>query len=142
MVTTRAEAAQYVKNAGGLKLVVAIITVVGLSGAAFLVHDVYGPTIAIKASTRSTGTDPAQPAISIALASPGRIEGQSDSIDVGGGIDGVIRLIRVREGQRVGRGQILAELDCRALPIPELRTSETVFSITTPNPAIVFACAR
>ncbi|MGH9665741.1 MAG: HlyD family secretion protein, partial [Bryobacteraceae bacterium] len=49
------------------------------------------------------------------LASPGRVEGESDTIRVGAAIDGVIRAIRVREGQRVSKGQILAELECADL---------------------------
>ena len=52
---------------------------------------------------------------SVGVASPGRIEGKSDSIDVGAAIDGVIQEIRVREGDEVARGQVLAELDCRDL---------------------------
>jgi ABC exporter DevB family membrane fusion protein len=59
--------------------------------------------------------EPLHEADSIAVASPGRIEGRSDSIDVGAAIDGVIQAIHVREGQQVKRGQVLAELDCRDL---------------------------
>jgi HlyD family secretion protein len=108
---------------GGLKLASAILSVAGISAAAFFI---YGPTPAIKASTRLAAATveaatAAPPAASIALASPGRIEGQSDSIDIGGAVDGIIRAIHVKEGQQVVRGQVLAELDCRelqsALPI-------------------------
>jgi HlyD family secretion protein len=111
---------------GGLKLATAMLTVVGISGAAFAFF-VYGPTAAIKASTRPAVAAAASveagapPAASIALASPGRIEGQSDSIDVGGAVDGIVPAVHVKEGQQVVRGQVLAELDCRelqsALPI-------------------------
>jgi HlyD family secretion protein len=106
----------------GLKLAGAIIGVVVISAAAFFI---YGPAPAIKASTRAVEvapTSPAEsPAESVTIASPGRIEGQSDPIDVGAAIDGIIRVIRVREGEEVFRGEVLAELDCRelqsALPI-------------------------
>jgi HlyD family secretion protein len=107
-----------IPSGAGLKLASAIITVIALSAAAFFV---YGPAPSIKASTQAVAIAPASPPASIALASPGRIEGQSDPIDVGGAIDGIIQSIRVREGERVARGQVLAELDCRelqsALPI-------------------------
>jgi HlyD family secretion protein len=59
---------------------------------------------------------PAAPSTShtpaIALASPGRIEARSDLVNVGAGIDGVIRSIHVQEGQTVQRGDILADLAC------------------------------
>jgi HlyD family secretion protein len=65
----------------------------------------------------------AAPVSSVALSSPGRIEGQSDTVDVGAAIDGVIQSVRVREGQAVVRNQVLAELDCRdlesALPVAQ-----------------------
>lgn len=51
----------------------------------------------------------------VVLASPGRIEGESDTVEVGAGIDGVIESVRVKEGQHVHQGQVLAELDCREL---------------------------
>jgi multidrug resistance efflux pump len=51
----------------------------------------------------------------VVLASPGRIEALSDTLDVGAGIDGVIQAIYVKEGQTVAAGQRLAELDCREL---------------------------
>lgn len=47
----------------------------------------------------------------VALASPGRIEGASEVINIGAGADGVIAEIRVREGQRVRAGDVLAVID-------------------------------
>jgi multidrug resistance efflux pump len=59
----------------------------------------------------------------VAIASPGRIEAKSDSIEVGAAMDGVIQSILVKEGQSVARGQVLAKLDCRelqsALPVAQ-----------------------
>src|SRR4051794_24173184 len=46
----------------------------------------------------------------IVLASPGRIEGRSDTVEVGASIDGVIESIHVKEGSHVVKGQPLAEL--------------------------------
>src|SRR5258707_3693554 len=51
----------------------------------------------------------------VALASPGRIEAESDVVEVGAAIDGVIHTVYVKEGQQVSRGQVLAALDCRQL---------------------------
>ena len=51
----------------------------------------------------------------IALASPGRIEGRSELVNVGAAIDGVVRAIHVKEGQLVHRGDVLAELGCSDL---------------------------
>jgi HlyD family secretion protein len=48
----------------------------------------------------------------IALASPGRIEARSDLVNVGAGIDGIVRSIHVQEGQTVQRGDVLADLAC------------------------------
>src|SRR6266851_9112350 len=48
----------------------------------------------------------------VALACPGRIEGLSDSTDVGAAIDGVIQSIHVKEGQLVKQGDVLAEIGC------------------------------
>jgi multidrug resistance efflux pump len=48
----------------------------------------------------------------IAFASPGRIEARSDLVNVGAGIDGVVRTIHVKEGQTVRRGDVLADLAC------------------------------
>jgi len=65
----------------------------------------------VEASTAPIGSNEA----AVVLASPGRIEGKSDVVEVGAGIDGVIQSIQVKEGQKVVRGQLLAELDCREI---------------------------
>lgn len=59
----------------------------------------------------------AQPAAqeTVALAAPGRIEGLSDLVNVGAAIDGVIQSIKVKEGQTVREGEVLAEIGCSDL---------------------------
>lgn len=52
---------------------------------------------------------------SMALASPGRIEGRSEAVEVGAATDGVISAIHVREGQRVHKGDKIAALACNDL---------------------------
>lgn len=51
----------------------------------------------------------------VVLASPGRIEGLSDTIGVGAAIDGVIQSIHVKEGAPVQQGDLLATLACSDL---------------------------
>jgi multidrug resistance efflux pump len=51
----------------------------------------------------------------VRLACPGRVEGRSDTIEVGAAIDGVVQAILVREGQHVAQGAALAELECSDL---------------------------
>jgi HlyD family secretion protein len=53
--------------------------------------------------------------ISAVVACPGRVEGQSRTVDVGAAIDGIVESIRVAEGQNVARGQVLATIGCSDL---------------------------
>ncbi len=54
----------------------------------------------------------------ITLACPGRVEGRSETSEVGAGADGLIKAVYVKEGQLVARGATLAVIDC-----PDLRAS-------------------
>ncbi len=47
----------------------------------------------------------------VVFAAPGRVEGSSEVINLGAGMDGLIRELRVREGQEVQAGQVLAVID-------------------------------
>lgn len=51
--------------------------------------------------------------VPVLLAAPARIEGASENINVGAGVDGVLAAVLVREGQTVSAGQVLALVDCR-----------------------------
>lgn len=51
----------------------------------------------------------------IVLACPGRVEGQSDAINVGAGADGVLTAVLVQEGQQVKAGQVIALINCREI---------------------------
>ncbi len=51
----------------------------------------------------------------IVVACPGRIEGRSDTIEVGAAADGVVRAVNVKEGQVVPQGAVLAEIGCSDL---------------------------
>ncbi|MGH9764694.1 MAG: HlyD family secretion protein, partial [Blastocatellia bacterium] len=47
----------------------------------------------------------------VTLACPGRVEGESELIEVGSGIDGVLGRVLVKDGQNVVAGQTLAVID-------------------------------
>ena len=51
----------------------------------------------------------------VVVASTGRVEGASDTTEVGAGMDGVIGEMRVREGDTVRAGDVLAVIDRREL---------------------------
>jgi len=59
----------------------------------------------------------------VIAAAQGRVEGQSEDIEIGASIDGVIQTLTVKEGQRVSRGEILATLACDELG-PAVRALE------------------
>jgi ABC exporter DevB family membrane fusion protein len=57
----------------------------------------------------------AVPGSQVLLASPGRVEGQGETISVGAAIDGVIESVLVTDGQQVDEGTALAVIDCNDL---------------------------
>jgi len=64
-------------------------------------------------------SEPAEPnKPGITLACPGRVEGRSETFEVGAGADGLVKAVYVKEGQQVARGTKLAEIDC-----PDLQAS-------------------
>lgn len=70
-----------------------------------------------QAAPASTGISSGASA-AVVLASPGRVEGRSETIQVGAATDGLIKSVYVQEGQTVTAGQLLAEIDC-----PELQAN-------------------
>src|ERR1700730_17355133 len=51
----------------------------------------------------------------VAFASPGRVEGASETTQVGGAADGILKAFYVKEGQFVKRGTLLGEIGCDEL---------------------------
>src|SRR6266404_2327261 len=51
----------------------------------------------------------------VAFASPGRVEGASETTQVGAAADGILKAVYVKEGQFVKRGTLLAEIACDEL---------------------------
>jgi HlyD family secretion protein len=92
---------------------VIIRTVVGLSCLVVLAVVIYSFTPRASASAHmETPQPPPKPERSVAVASPGRVEGLSDLVHVGAAIDGVIQQIYVKEGQPVRQGDVLARIAC------------------------------
>jgi HlyD family secretion protein len=48
----------------------------------------------------------------VLLASPGRVEGNGETISLGAAADGVVKTIFVTDGQKVTKGSVLAVIDC------------------------------
>jgi multidrug resistance efflux pump len=51
----------------------------------------------------------------VAFASPGRVEGASETTQVGAAADGILKAVYVKEGQFVKRGTLLGEIACDEL---------------------------
>lgn len=49
----------------------------------------------------------------VVLASPGRTEGRTETVQVGAAADGIVKEVFVKEGQRVQRGAKLAQIECQ-----------------------------
>src|ERR1700756_4392110 len=49
---------------------------------------------------------------SVVFASPGRVEGASETTQVGAAADGILKAVYVKEGQFVKRGTVLGEIAC------------------------------
>ena len=62
------------------------------------------------ASAPAAGSGTASPE-RVVLAAPGRIEGLTEVVDIGAGVDGVVADIPVKEGQWVESGTVVAQID-------------------------------
>jgi multidrug resistance efflux pump len=69
--------------------------------------------IASSESAETTRNDPAKRGSNIVVASPGRVEGRTETVQIGAGADGIVSKVLVSEGQEVRRGTLLAQIDCR-----------------------------
>jgi HlyD family secretion protein len=58
----------------------------------------------------------------VVFASPGRVEGTSETTQVGAAADGILKAVYVKEGQLVRRGTLLGEIACDDLQ-PALQTA-------------------
>jgi multidrug resistance efflux pump len=72
-------------------------------------------------SVQARGT-PNNASGAVVFASPGRVEGASETTQVGAAADGVLKAVYVKEGQFVKRGALLGEIACDDLR-PALQTA-------------------
>jgi multidrug resistance efflux pump len=63
-------------------------------------------------SVQARGIPSGSAAAAVSFASPGRVEGASETTQVGAAADGVLKAVYVIEGQLVTRGTLLGEIGC------------------------------
>src|SRR5579872_2340046 len=64
-------------------------------------------------TTHAASREPAAEAhAAVALACQGRVEGRTETVEVGAATDGVIQNVFVKEGEAVRKGADLAEIGC------------------------------
>src|SRR5690349_1170117 len=73
-------------------------------------------------SVEARGTSSDKSAAEVIFASPGRVEGASETTQVGAAADGILKVVYVKEGQFVKRGTLLGEIACDDLQ-PALQTA-------------------
>src|SRR5882672_8716829 len=66
-------------------------------------------------SVQARGIGPDTAATTVVFASPGRVEGASETTKVGAAADGILKAVYVKEGQFVKRGTLLGEIACDEL---------------------------
>jgi HlyD family secretion protein len=75
-----------------------------------------------KNSVQARGIPSDGTSATVVFASPGRVEGASETTQVGAAADGVLKAVYVQEGQLVKRGTLLGEIACDDLR-PALQTA-------------------
>jgi HlyD family secretion protein len=75
-----------------------------------------------RAEAAAERPEPPHAAVEVVLACPGRVEGMSELVGVGAGVDGVLASILVTEGQQVSAGRVVALIDRQDLA-DELRAA-------------------
>src|SRR5258708_17058978 len=73
-------------------------------------------------SVQAHGTSANDASRAVVFASPGRVEGASETTQVGAAADGILKSVYVKEGQFVKRGALLGEIACDDLQ-PALQTA-------------------
>jgi HlyD family secretion protein len=88
---------------GGSAIVLVIVTVAFLG------------TTRNRNSVQARGIPSNSATTTVAFASPGRVEGASETTQVGAAADGILKAVYVKEGQFVKRGTLLGEIACDEL---------------------------
>src|SRR5947208_12252564 len=63
-------------------------------------------------SVQARGIPSDSASATVAFASPGRVEGASETTQVGAAADGILKAVYVKEDQLVKRGTVLGEIAC------------------------------
>src|SRR5438445_12299952 len=92
-------------------------------------------------SVQAHGTSANDTSAAVVFASPGRVEGASETTQVGAAADGVLKSVYVKEGQYVKRGTLLGEIACDDLG-PALQTAMAEADYATQTRARVVRGAR
>ncbi len=90
----------------------------GIGGCAMVLVIVAGAflgTTRNRNSVQARGIPSASAVATVAFASPGRVEGASETTQVGAAADGVLKAVYVKEDQFVKRGTLLGEIACDEL---------------------------
>ncbi len=90
----------------------------GIGGSAMVLVIVAGAflgTTRNRNSVQARGIPSASAVATVAFASPGRVEGASETTQVGAAADGVLKAVYVKEDQFVKRGTLLGEIACDEL---------------------------
>src|SRR2546427_1560731 len=90
----------------------------GIGGSAivlFILAVAFLGTTRNKNSVQARGIPSNSATATVAFASPGRVEGASETTQVGAAADGILKAVFVKEGQFVKRGTLLGEIACDEL---------------------------
>ncbi len=97
----------------------------GIGGSAIFLVIVTGAflgTTRNRNSVHARGIPSDSATATVAFASPGRVEGASETTQVGAAADGILKSVYVKEGEFVKRGTLLGEIACDDLR-PALQTA-------------------
>jgi HlyD family secretion protein len=89
-----------------LKLTTAALALIAAAASAGFLWSSRGAGVTVRADTKNT------PAAVVVFASLGRVEGLSETAQVGAATDGIVKAIYVDEGQSVSKGTLLGNIGC------------------------------
>ena len=88
----------------------------------FVAVTIFFGTYRNRPPVQARGNFPVDSSGAVVFASPGRVEGASETSQVGAAADGILKSVYVKEGQFVKRGTLLGEIACDDLK-PALQTA-------------------
>jgi len=85
---------------------------IGVSAIVLIVVVAFLGTTRSRNSVQARGTGFDSAVATVVFASPGRVEGASETTQLGAAADGILKAVYVKEGQFVKRGTLLGEIGC------------------------------